>query len=277
MRKINITAMKIFFFLIIALILNACSSSNVPVIDPTNYASLSGAMFQPKRYPSGPEGLSAIRVKALEDIGMTIAAQGALIRESDDIDARLTRDKWYLDSLYNFNGMMLSHGVLPPVLEEGDNSININDPNTIRVADKTYKIVAQARFASTPPNWRDYLWMSFPKPDIPTGFLLPRTKAEQVVWVRVINLGWAKGIEQAHSIFRQNVARLNRDFKGMTLYRSLLAKNMISAPYVSRTELGVTGDGTDMRINDQVLRITELPRLQTDSRGWQAIVVPNGE
>jgi defect-in-organelle-trafficking protein DotC len=52
---------------------------------------------------------------------------------------------------------------------------------------------------------------------------------------------------------------------------------MISAPYVSRTELGVTGDGTDMRINDQVLRITELPKLQTESKGWRAIVVKNND
>ena len=52
---------------------------------------------------------------------------------------------------------------------------------------------------------------------------------------------------------------------------------MISAPYVSSTELGVTGDGTDMRINDQVLRITELPKLQTDSKGWKAIVVKQND
>ncbi len=39
---------------------------------------------------------------------------------------------------------------------------------------------------------------------------------------------------------------------------------MISPPFVARTELGITGDGDDMRVNDQVLRIVELPKLQTE-------------
>ena len=59
----------------------------------------------------------------------------------------------------------------------------------------------------------------------------------------------------------------------MILYRKLLQEKMISPPFVARTELGITGDGSDMRINDQVLRIVELPKLQTNSRHWNAIVV----
>ena len=59
----------------------------------------------------------------------------------------------------------------------------------------------------------------------------------------------------------------------MVLYRKLLQEKMISPPFVARTELGVTGDGNDMRINDQVLRIVELPKLQTNSKHWKAIVV----
>ena len=59
----------------------------------------------------------------------------------------------------------------------------------------------------------------------------------------------------------------------MILYRKLLQEQMISQPFVSRTELGVTGDGTDMRINDQVLRIVELPKLQTSTNRWKPIIV----
>jgi len=90
-------------------------------------------------------------------------------------------------------------------------------------------------------------------------------------------MGWQKGIEQAYSIFRQNLARLKRDYNGMILYRKLLQEKMVSPPFVSRTELGVTGDGNDMHVNYQVLRITALPRLQTDSRHWRAVVIPQGE
>ena len=95
------------------------------------------------------------------------------------------------------------------------------------------------------------------------------------MWSEGIRAGWEKGVEQSYSIFQQNLARLKRDFNGMILYRKLLKEKMISAPYVARTELGITGDGEDMRINDQVLRIVEHPQLQTNSKGWKAIIVQN--
>ena len=61
------------------------------------------------------------------------------------------------------------------------------------------------------------------------------------------------------------------------LYRKLLQERMISPPFVSRTELGITGNGSDMRVNDQVLRIVELPKLQTSGRNWKAVVVKRDE
>lgn len=264
--------------LTLASLLTACSSAHHQEIDPTNINQLENVKQEaPQLGESGSPELSRIRYKALEDTAMSIAAQGGLAWASKEINGQLDHDKWYLESTYNFNGMMLSHGVLPPVLSEGDNSLNLSDPNTIRVADRTYKIIQQARFATTPPNWHEYLWMSFTKPELPQRTLLPRNADEQRIWRRAVKVGWEKGIVQSYNIFQQNLARLKRDYQGMILYRKLLAENMVSAPFVSRTELGVTGDGTDMRINDQVLRITELPKLQTDSSGWRAIVVKQND
>jgi defect-in-organelle-trafficking protein DotC len=267
---------RINWIMIVVLIglLAACSSS-YKEIDPTNLNQLQSLHDDASADIAAGTSreLSSIRVKALEDTAMSISAQGGLAWASEHINSRLTKDRWYLETVYNFNGMMLSHGVLPPVLVEGDNSLNLDDPSTIRVADKTYLIIQQARFVTTPPNWHDYLWMSFPKPEIPHRFLLPKNKQERAIWSKAIKTGWEKGLQQSSSIFQQNLSRLKRDYKGMILYRKLLEEKMISAPYVSRTELGVTGSGTDMRINDQVLRISVLPRLQTDSSGWKPIVV----
>ncbi|MHB1222132.1 MAG: type IV secretory system conjugative DNA transfer family protein, partial [Gammaproteobacteria bacterium] len=210
-------------------------------------------------------------------LAMSIGAQGGLAWASEKINLQLNIDSKYLETIFNFNAMVLSHGVMPPVLEEGDNSLNLADPNTIRVADRTYKIVQQARFATTAPNWREYLWLNYSKPELPDKTLLPRSSDEQQIWQEGVRAGWAKGIEQSYSIFQQNMARLKRDFRGMVLYRKLLHENMISPPFVARTELGITGDGSDMRVNDQVLRIVELPKLQTNSRNWKAVVVKNNE
>jgi defect in organelle trafficking protein DotC len=269
--------MKRYATLIVILFLTACASHR-QAIDPTNLNDLENIQEDPNPVAtsSDPE-LSSLRAKALQDTAMSLGAQGGLAWSSEQMNARLEKDKWYLETIYNFNGMMLTHGVLPPVLTEGDNSLNLADPNTIRIADKTYKIVAQARFATTPPNWRDYLWMTYPKPEIPSKFLLPHSTEEQRVWKKSIKIGWEKGIQQASAIFQQNLATLKRDYRGMLLYRKLLQEKMVSPPYVSKTPLGVTGNGTDMRINDQVLRITELPKLQTDSSNWKAIVVKEND
>lgn len=260
---------------IILTLLTACTHSQAK-IDPTNMNDLQNMSADSSDVPAATE-IGQIRMKALQDTAMSIGAQGGLAWASQQINKRTEKDKWYLETIYNFNGMMLSHGVIPPVLEEGNNSLNLADPSTIRIADKTYQIVQQARFATTPPNWREYIWLPYNKPEIPNKVLLPRTTEEKEVWRKGIKLGWEKGIEQAYSIFQQDLARLKRDYNGMILYRKLLQENMVSAPYVSKTELGVTGDGSDMRINDQVLRITELPKLQTDSSGWKAIVVKEND
>lgn len=268
---------NLFLLLVIALFVVGCAAEKQS-IDPTSLQSLENLHVDAD--PTGTSPLfntTQIRTKALQDTAMSLGARGGLAATSLKINERLEQDKWHLETIYNFNAMMLSHGVLPPVLAEGDNSLNLADPNTIRIADKTYKIISQARFATTPPNWREYLWMSYSKPEVPHKFMMPRNEEEKAIWRKAIRVGWEKGIEQAKSIFQQNLARLKRDYYGMILYRKLLQQKMVSAPYVSTTELGVTGDGSDMRINDQVLRITELPKLQTNSENWKAIVVKQND
>lgn len=259
--------------------LTACAQhqQNLDNVDTTNLSQLQGVRVYPTSSSEKRTELSQLRVKSLKDSAMSIGAQGGLAHASRTMNSRMNNDRKFLDSVFNFYGMVLSHGVIPPVLVEGDNSLNLDDPNTIRVADRTYKIVQQARFVTTPPNWREYLWFSFAKPELPDRTLLPKTDEEQKIWRDGIKAGWVKGLEQANSIFQQNLARLKRDFRGMALYRKLLQEKMISPPYVARTELGITGDGNDMRINDQVLRIVDLPKLQTNSKHWNAIVVQKND
>ena len=260
-------------------LLFACASrqTNLNNIDTANLSQLESVKVNPLSHSSTNTELSQLRVKSLKDSAMSLGAQGGLAWSSQQVNAQLSKDAKYLDSIYNFNAMIITHGVLPPVMEQGNNSLNLDDPNTIRVADRTYKIVAQARFATTPPNWREYLWLSYSKPELPDKTLLPKSSEEQAIWREGIRSGWEKGIQQGYNIFQQNLARLKRDFNGMVLYRKLLQENMISPPFVARTELGITGNGDDMRVNDQVLRIVALPRLQTNSKHWNAVVVKHNE
>lgn len=263
---------------IFLLLLTACSTSpkSMTNIDTTNLAQLESVYVAPIAPGSSSKAsFSNLRARALKDSAMSIGAQAGLAWSSEIINEHMNKDRKYLDTVFNFHAMVLTHGVIPPVLEEGDYTLNLDDPNTIRVSDRTYKIIKQARFATTAPNWREYLWLAYSKPQLPDRTLLPRNSYEQKIWKEGIRAGWESGVSQSHSIFQQNLARLKRDFRGMILYRKLLQEKMISPPFVARTELGVTGDGGDMRINDQVLRIVELPQLQTNSKNWKAIVVKN--
>lgn len=272
--KLLISSLLLFCWLS----LTGCSTTSperYKTIDTTNLEQLENLTNSTK--PGAPTGslgdISQIRVKALEDTAMSLGAQGGLAWGSRQINQRLDRERVNLANVFNFDGLVLNHGIMPPVLEEGDNSLNQDDPNAIRIADKTYTIVQQARFMTTPPNWHDYLWQSYSNPPPPNITLLPRDKQEQTIWRKSLREGWQLGVEQAQDIFQQDIARLRRDYNGMLIYRKLLEKKMISPPYVAKTDLGVTGDGSLMRVHDQVLRITALPQLQTDSNGWNAIVV----
>jgi defect-in-organelle-trafficking protein DotC len=268
-------SIQLFIVALCCLMISACTHQTaLSNVDTTNLSQLENISVPPRPNPtSTTQELSGLRLKALKETAMSLGAQGGLAWASERMNAQLSKDSKQLDGVFNFNVMILDHGVIPPVLEQGDNTLNLADPNTIRVADRTYKIVSQARFATTPPNWRDYLWLTYNKPTLPDKTLLPKSDEEQAVWRHGITDGWQKGIEQSYSIFQQNLARLKRDYRGMILYRKLLEERIISPPFVSRTTLGVTGDGSNMNINDQVLRIVALPSLQTNSDKWNAVVI----
>ncbi len=217
--------------------------------------------------------INQIRLEALKQSAMSIGAQGGLAMRSKQIDGMLKKDQRWLDQAFNFNPMILHHNVLPPVLEEGRNTLNQPSPDVIRVSDKTYKIVEQAHFITTPPTWREYLWLDYKEPPPPDPSLLPKNDEEREIWKKDVAVGWQQGIRQANNIFNAGLAHLKRDYHGMVIYRQLLAQNMVSYPFVSTSHLGVTGNGTDMSINDQILRIASLPQLQTNTNKWKPAIV----
>jgi defect-in-organelle-trafficking protein DotC len=216
--------------------------------------------------------VNPIKTQALKETATSLGAQGALAWRAKGINATLKNQASSLDKLYDFNRLMLPNNVLPPVLAESSNALTQSNADTLRLADKTYKILSPARFTTTPPTWRTYLWLSFKQPDIPDKSLLPKTKAEAAIWNKYLKIGWKQGLTQANQIFSANMSRLKRDYLGMVLYRKLYSQHMVSAPFVARAELGVTGDKNEVRINDQVLKITSHSALQTDSAKWKPVL-----
>lgn len=263
----NLTTLVCLIFFI-----TACTRQPVA---PGNTESLEGlkAMgYTKKKVRKAKKSTGKIRAIALKETALSVGAQSGLAWRAKYIDEQLLKQARHLDAIYDFNSLILEHNVLPPVLVEGRNTLNLADTQTIRVSDRTYKVIKQARFITTPPNWRQYLWMDYQKPERPNTMLLPKTKEERKIWRVYVTRGWKNGVEQGNTIIEESIARLKEDLSGMILYRKLLAMNMISPPYVSHTDLGITGDAEEIHIDDRVLRITALPALNTNGQEWRAAV-----
>jgi len=267
MVNIRHTLVATFFSLLVG-----CSSSKPPA-PPQNLDTLDQVQgLQADKTLTKAKGMTEIREQAIKEAALSTGAQAGLAYRAKQINAMLDQKASYLDYTFNFNQLLMDHNVLPPVLVEGDNSLNLDNDTTIRIADRTYQIISQARFVTTPPTWRDYLVSTYTKPEAPDNSLLPENAKERDAWKNFSEQGWKQGIQQAEDMYDQNLSRLKRDYAGMIRYKFLLAQHMVSAPYVSRTDMGITGGGSDMRVNDQILRITELPSLQANSKTWKPII-----
>lgn len=258
--------------IILSVLLVACSSSRGNLGDTGSLAGIQSMAKGKYTRNQKNQKMGKIREMALKETALSLGAQGGLAWRAKLIDQELTKQARNLDTIYDFNSLILEHNILPPVLLEGRNTLNLADAQSIRISDRTYKVAKQAHFVTTPPTWRQYLWMDYQKPEAPNVTLLPKTKAEKKLWCIYTAKGWKNGIDQANIILEESIARVKEDFGGMILYRKLLAMNMVSPPYVSHTDLGVTGDGTEIHIDDRVLRITALPALNINSSEWKAAV-----
>lgn len=262
---------KFILSLSAAALLVACAQSNRVAGDTVSLAGLQAMANTASRNNRLPT-TSKIREMALKETALSLGAQSGLAWRADYINKALAKQARNLDTIYDFNSLILEHNVLPPVLLEGRNTLNLADAQNIRISDRTYKVFKQARFITTPPNWRQYLWMDYQKPEYPHVSLLPQNRQEKTIWCYYVTKGWKQGIEQANTILEESIARVKEEFGGMILYRKLLAMNMVSAPFVSNTDLGVTGDASEIHIDDRVLRITALPALNINSKEWRAAV-----
>lgn len=268
--NIRIPGIHIIVVLLTSMLLCSCSTSQQIYGGTHSLQDLKDLHVRSGKHPTG--FINPIRLAALKEAGIGVGARSGLAFRARQINGILEKNDRQLRQLFDFQQMLLPHNVLPPILVESRAQLRLADPNTIRLADRSYRIVEQARFVTAAPQWREYLWMDFDFPVRPDPTLLPKNKYERAQWVKFVSQGWQRGIAQANEIYRENLSLIQRDFTGMALYRRLLTQQVVSAPYVARTALGVTGNADNVRINDQVLRITALPELSPDSAHWRPVL-----
>jgi len=236
------------------------------------HISAQGGFINVAHLPFDVQGVNNIRFAALQEAANSLGARGGLAWQSRNIDLYLEHEAVFLDQAFDFNQLLLNHNVLPPVLAQDNESMNVDNGETLRIAEKSYRILQPAHFVTAPPNWRNYLWMSYQQPSLSDRSLLPTSKAESAIWDHFFKKGWKEGVSQANQIFTENLDRLKRDMTGMILYRQLLSEHMVSAPFVAKMQLGVTGDASQVRINDEIMRITAQSQLQPNPKQWKPIL-----
>jgi defect-in-organelle-trafficking protein DotC len=228
----------------------------------------------------------SLRMKAVQEAAQSYGMRGGLLYRSAQIRASLDRAANDLDVVWNFGPLMIidlqpgedprtmrGRYIVPPVITRAQQIFKQDNANLIRLVDQTYRIESQARFSPTLPTWRTYLYRNLGEetPGLPHGSLLPRNDGEKGKWNDWVAAGYAEGIEQANQYFEYDLNRLTRDYTGMVLYHELVLQRMVSLPYVATANLGVTGDGETLNINDVVLRITAIPGFQHDTSTWTPI------
>lgn len=211
-----------------------------------------------------PVQLAKTREGIVREAALSYASRYALYWESQKINEHVQKNTRPLDAVFNFNALYLTNNLLPPVLVETTQNVNASDPNILRISDRMIQIIRPASFMSVAPSWRHYLMMAFPIPEKPIGNLLPRSALERQVWDEAIAMGWKAGRIQASQIFRNHIGTLQRDYTGMVLYFKLLAQGMISPSHAAVADLGVTGDGQSMQLNDRLVKITSQSELLPD-------------
>ncbi len=222
-----------------------------------------------------PEALLLnIRADAIKEAALSYGARGGLALRTFEIRNELIQREGYLDKIYDFRSLLIQapSGLLiePPIVSESIDALNIEGRGQeAAVADRILNININSRIVSAPRNWRGYLEREWGIVIEPPDLLRPRNKEERINWRKYVAEGWAQGIEQANSIFQEDLNRLTADFNGMIRYRKLLNQGMVSLPFALQTDRGVTGGGDEMRIGDRAVQITGLPELIPSSEQWQ--------
>ena len=213
--------------------------------------------------------MTEIRRDAIREIASSLGASSGLSSRMNQLKMETDVQALVLDALFDFKKLIIDNGVLAPVLTEGLANYSQSSADQVNIADKIYKIEAPAKFVSVYPTWRSYLRFSFPSFEVPNQAYLPKNDTEKAIWDASVKEGWSKGITQANRIYEASYAKMERDYLGMIKYNILLAEGLITPTIIAKQNLGITGGGREMAINNQIFRITDHSSLNPNSSDWK--------
>jgi defect in organelle trafficking protein DotC len=215
-----------------------------------------------------------VRNDAMKQAALSYGARGGLAFRTWSIRHEMEGRAGYMDKVFDFRQLLIPapSGMLiePPVISEEVKAMIIDTAGTeAAIADRVYDIAVNARIVGAARSWRNYVERDWGEVTPPPDQLRPATDAERKKWKEWVLTGWNQGIAQADEIFAADLAQLTADYEGMVRYRMLLAQGMVTPPYASQTDRGVTGGGKKMRVGDRDVQLTSIPELVSGSDAWQ--------
>lgn len=215
------------------------------------------------------------RLKAILDNAYQHAVKVGIQSEMNGIvstlqDAKVIRN---LDSIFNFDALLLKDRVVPPVITEARDIVQNKNGTSFKTTSMVYKIEKQAYFSTTAPNWRSYL--TFPLVDYrvdfsetPTKDMMPKNSREYDAWRVKTENGFKEGQKIASEMFEYSLNKLVRDYTGMIRFHEFVLANKISMPTLSRSDLAVSNTGNVMAIDQKLLTIRTLPSFEGNTLKW---------
>lgn len=223
---------------------------------------------------------NASRRKAVRNAGTTLGHSMGVAHESSRYNRLWEETSGLLDEAVRFDVLMMESpyatNILPPVISQRVSyTATIEEGRTFRAAGKIYRIEKQPKFRRSAPTWRDYLKLKYKKPVMPPRGLLPANTQERDLFGVALIRGYIAGIETARYRAKAAYNSLENDFNGMVLYHLLLSYQMITKPIIDTNynAVAVNAVGNEMALDDLIMRIKVLPRLEGNSNKWRALPI----
>lgn len=262
---------------VFALVSGECFSQTAPGDVHWNANAAPANLSQRQILSSEVEGWSKPtvdggRAQMIQMAAVSLGSQAGMAARSQEIqNALMVRSDQY-DKAFRFSSLMLEPGFLPPVITQGLDAYNQPNDNEARATSVIFRIERPARLTPVVPTWRTYLLGDTTPAVRPEGSVLPRSNEEKQLWDQWALRGWNQGAQLADQNFEANLARLRQDFLGMVCFKMLYEQGLVSKPILARANLGVTGGGDEMGVEDRIIRITQKASLDANRSNWNTQV-----
>lgn len=249
-------------------------SSNAALLDLLDQASSPTSQDSYEKQVEDTARLQAI-LQYAKDTAVKKGLKQRLLEIRQDVK-RSERD---LDTVYNFSPLMINGRVVPPVIIAAKDLYNQPNSGTVQTSSAYFKILQQAHFSSTPPNWRGYLTFPISQDEVLSNSffpreMLPRNAAEKKQWQQTLIKGWQQGREQADQMLEYALNKLNRDYIGMLRFHTFVLERKISLPSISSTSLALSASKDEMILDQNMLTIRQLPAFNADLLRWRTWISP---